>query len=282
MNESRGPEDAWGEAMNRDFDARVRNLHEAPLNVDGVKRKAGTIRRNRRVAVAGGVAAVIAVVAPTAVFVSNGSGNADGVQPAGAPTADPAAAKVDFLAGRTWHRADGDAVTLDATYDSAVIWDGQLVATRGDAASTDHGIVDVIDVKGEEAIVVDTFETNAQPVVVNDDRSTLAYVTPDKKLMTRWADDTAELASGLRSEAAAAGIRGGPACGPGTDCAVFVNNPEPAGCQQHGSGRIFQPAPNRCNDATEGLMTVLRHWQGEQPCTEVREATTNTVRWQDL
>ena len=40
--------DPWETEMSRTFDQRVRDLNEAPLNLDQVKGKAVRIRRNRR------------------------------------------------------------------------------------------------------------------------------------------------------------------------------------------------------------------------------------------
>ncbi len=39
--------DPWETEMSREFDQRVRDLHEAPLTLDQVKGKAGRIRRTR-------------------------------------------------------------------------------------------------------------------------------------------------------------------------------------------------------------------------------------------
>ena len=59
--------------MSRDFDARVRDLHEAPLDLDSVKGKAHKIKRNRRAAVAGGILGVAAIITPIAVLSSGGN-----------------------------------------------------------------------------------------------------------------------------------------------------------------------------------------------------------------
>ena len=78
--------DPWETEMSREFDQRVRDLHEAPLTLDQVKGKAGRIRRTRRVAVAGGVLAAAAVIVPIVVFAGGNLTNDSGPEPAPKPT----------------------------------------------------------------------------------------------------------------------------------------------------------------------------------------------------
>ncbi len=226
---------AWEEAMSRDFDARVRDLHEAPLDFDTVKGKARTIRRNRRAAVAGGVLGVAAVITPIAV-VMGGNADTDSDKPpfvdrtpdtSETTVPDPVGSDPEYVVGGVWHQADGDKITLpenDQAYDAAVVWEGQLVATRwgGEVFS----VADVID---EDGNVVDSFETTA-PVVVNDAGTTIAWVGTDGKVMTRWADDQVAMgevdlaASGESIAYSAAAITGGPNCYEAQDgCMVYVN-----------------------------------------------------------
>ena len=101
--------DPWETEMSREFDQRVRDLHEAPLNLDRVKGKAGRIRRNRRLAVAGGVLAAAAVIVPIVVFAGGNLTNDSGPEPAPKPTPDPtvidpSGTGFGYLEGKTLHR----------------------------------------------------------------------------------------------------------------------------------------------------------------------------------
>jgi hypothetical protein len=139
--------DPWESEMSREFDKRVRDLHEAPLTFENVKGKAMTIRRNRRIAVAGGILAAAAVVVPVAVLAGNSLGDSNGtIDPAETPTVtqatdpnDPTPTEppvrtlaVSYLEGSTWHRADGSDVELNPTYFSAVELGGRAAGARGD------------------------------------------------------------------------------------------------------------------------------------------------------
>ena len=103
----------WESAMSRDFDARVRDLDEAPLDLDAVKGKAVTIRRKRRIAVAGGVLAAAAVAVPVAVVAANSAPDTSPDVPVAtnsgtaSPTRGTDTGDVDYVEGDTWHRADG-------------------------------------------------------------------------------------------------------------------------------------------------------------------------------
>ncbi len=80
MNDT--PRDPWEGEMSDEFDRRVRDLHEAPLDLSSVKGKAMHIRRKRRAAVAGGILAAAAVIVPIAVLAGSGNDRADTIDPA--------------------------------------------------------------------------------------------------------------------------------------------------------------------------------------------------------
>ncbi|PWN04714.1 hypothetical protein DJ010_03610 [Nocardioides silvaticus] len=279
MNDAKNPtpdptdpdNSAWEEAMSRDFDARVRDLHEAPLDFDSVKGKARTIRRNRRAAVAGGVLGVAAVITPIAVVVGgNADTNSDkpdfaNPSPTAAETSDPtittpADVAPDYVVQGEWHQADGDEIELPRKdYSAAVLWDGQLVATYfgGEVFS----VADVIDEDGE---VVDSFDTTA-PVVVNDSGTTIAWVGTDGQVMTRWADDQVSLgevdldASGEGIAYSAAAVTGGPSCYEAEDgCMVYVDSGDgqPQVFDSHGVNDNPVPDAVDFGDASDtGLVT---------------------------
>ncbi|WP_183095739.1 hypothetical protein [Nocardioides stalactiti] len=239
MNHPTDPTDhdtPWEEAMSRDFDARVRDLHEAPFDFTAVQGKARRIKRNRRAAVAGSVLGVAAIVTPIAVL-SNG-GTTQTKQPDFANPSDGGSTSTvapdtpalpDYLQGNVWHQADGDTVELSETdqpYTSSVLWGDLLVAIRWDGE-----VFNVADVIDDSGAVVDSFEVTSS-VVVNDAGTTIAWIDPDtNEVRAAWDDQDAtinavDLASpgeGVAWDVAA--IAGGPDCNEAADgCTVYLNN----------------------------------------------------------
>lgn len=224
--ESAGTDRAWESAMSRDFDARVRGLTEAPLSLDEVKGKAVKIRRNRRIAAAGGAIAVAAAITPIALITTS-NGDADTNPPAATHTAeDPTGGEPEYVVDGVWHQSDGDDVTLPERphpYSSAALWDDQLVLTRWDGEV--YSIADVIDADGN---VVDSFAV-AGHVVADDAHRTIAWVATDGTVMTDGDGGelpVGELDMGAPGETvawSAAAVTGGSDCGT-DDCRVYVNS----------------------------------------------------------
>lgn len=286
---------AWESAMSRDFDARVRALHEAPLDLASVKGKAMTIRRNRRVAIAGGVLAAAAVIIPVAVIAAdNGVGNAPeapvatnsrGSDSPSPTTPTTATTGVDFLQGDTWHRADGTDVTLPHDYDSAVVWDDQLVATRYDGEV--FSVADVIDADGT---VVDSFDTTAA-VAVNDTHTTIAWIDTDGTVMTRW--DGGEVSMGDVDLAAAGegvawsvgAVTGGPDCHEAVDgCVVYLNSGVGKGSTAYDSHGIQDsPVPGALKffDATDdGRVAALTEVADDHTCGGLWDSGAGDFTWE--
>lgn len=263
-----GPDDnnAWESAMSRDFDARVRDLHEAPLSLDDVKGKAVTVQRHRRIAVAGGVLAVAAVVTPVAVIAANGQDDAREPGFADNPTTtrsvtDPATTAPEYVLDGVWHQADGDEVPLAEQYDSAVRWGDRLVATRWDGEV--YSVADVIDADGT---VVDSFDTT-EAVAVDEAGTTIAWVDTDGTVMTAW--DGGETSLGVIDLAAAgetvawsvAAVTGGPDCREEADgCVVYLNGGDGTATAYSSDGTVESPVPGATKfyDATQdGRVSVV-------------------------
>jgi hypothetical protein len=259
---------AWESAMSRDFDARVRDLHEAPLDLAHVTGKARTIRRNRRIAAAGGVLAVAAAVTPVALLATNGDdstrdpGFATTTDVTDSPRPDPGATMPAYVRNGTWVRTDGTEVDLpDEDYTSAVVWDNQLVLTRWDGEV--YSVVDVVDADGD---VVDSFGATSAPAV-NDAGTTLAWVDTDGAVMTAWADGEVQIgevdlaAAGETVAWSVGGVVGGPDCHEapkGQGCVVYLNSglgDESTAHSSHGTVDIAFPGAIEVNDAAEGLVS---------------------------
>lgn len=225
---SAGSDRAWESAMSRDFDARVRGLVEAPLSLGEVKGKAVKIRRNRRIAAAGGALAVAAAVTPIALITTSG-GDADTDPPVATQTVeDPAvpAGEPEYVVDGVWHQADGDEVPIPESeypYSAAALWEDQLVLTRWDGEV--FSVADVIDADGD---VIDHFPV-AGEVVADDTHRTIAWVDPDGTVMTSSAGgelSVGELDMSAPGETiawSAGAVTGGPDCS-ADDCRVYVNN----------------------------------------------------------
>lgn len=263
----------WEEAMSRDFDARVRDLHEAPLDFNSVKGKARTIRRNRRAAVAGGILGVAAIVTPIAVL-TNGGDTTNGKEPDFAPqtteSATPMTGDVDYIVDGVWHRADGGKVTLPDqanAYDVAVIWNDQLVASHWDGEV--FSVTDVIDADGR---VVYTFDS-AGDVAVNEAGTTIAWIDPEGTVMTAWDGDEASIGSldmsapGESIAWSVAAVTGGPDCNEGADgCTVYVNSnlgEQSTAFSSHGINESPVPSPVQFFDATESGLVSYQDGVGE-------------------
>jgi hypothetical protein len=293
MNNEQPPNehtDPWESEMSREFDKRVRDLHEAPLTFDNVKGKAMTIRRNRRIAVAGGILAAAAVVVPIAVLAGNGLGDSNEIPPATtspSPTraTDPndptptteapqSGLGVSYLEGTTWHRADGTTVELDEAYFSAVELGDQLVATTN---TNGRFTVDLIDADGS---VVDSDKAYSQPVT-NADKTTVAYITREGELMTRWADGQVGMGDGFVDGDSVAGVAGGPNCYEVEDgCVVYVNHGDgsaPEVLDSHGIREVVIPNAIKVNDlSASGLVAAQVSYSDTGSCSEVFDPAEGT------
>ena len=283
---------AWEEAMSRDFDARVRDLHEAPLDISSVKGKAHKIKRNRRAAVAGGILGVAAIVTPIAVLANNnGATNSepDFAEPSESESiTDTSPPVLDYVLNGAWHQADGDVVRLpqnDQAYDAAVLWNDQLVATRWDGEV--FSIADVIDAEGN---VVDSFDTTSG-VAVNEAGTTIAWIDTDGTVMTAWEGDqvsmgTVDLAAAGETVAYfTAAVTGGPNCYEVEDgCLVYVNSglgDESRSFSSHGIDDIVAPGVTKVFDATgAGAVSVINEVTEDlNTCGGLLDLTDRTLRW---
>jgi len=209
MNSPDNENGTWESEMGDEFERRVRDLHEAPLDLSSVKGKAMNIRFKRRAALAGGVLAAAAVIVPVAVIATNGNDRADGIDPAvpsvtvtdpstPAPTPEPtppatpeetgtpevgAALGVSYLeradGSTVLHTVDGSTVTLPGAYRDAAVLAGPIVGYRTDDQG--NGFVDVID--GGSPLTVSTTYAVRSAMTTTPDGLTVAFVTTDDELI---------------------------------------------------------------------------------------------------
>ncbi|NYJ02649.1 hypothetical protein HNR19_003347 [Nocardioides thalensis] len=266
--ESAGTDRAWESAMSRDFDARVRGLTEAPLSLDEVKGKAVRIRRNRRIAAAGGALAVAAAVTPIAL-VATSNGDADTDPPVATNTAeDTTATEPDYIVDNTWHQGDGDDVALPDGdyYSAATIWDGQLVVQRPQEQDVSNSVTEIFDADGD---LVDSFSSN-QGVAVGEDGTFFAYIS-DGVLTTRseaTGGGGVPIADGFDINHMPVAATGDAACGAASDaCTVYVNDGDgPA--RVYGSDGSDEAAPEgalKVSDATGSSVSLTIEFHERVP-----------------
>jgi hypothetical protein len=247
-----------------------------------VRGRAMSIRRKRRVAVAGGVLAGAAVVVPAAIVAGNalGDGGDSAPRPADTPTAtdsptpsEPEAVGTGYLDRKTYHRPDGTAFELpEATYQTAATIGDQVLATRTD----DKGDL-AIDVVGAEGTVVDTISTTTYPVT-SSSGEVVAFIDPDGDLRAMWDGGDAVLAEGISIGNEVVAVTGGPTCDAKSDCRVYLkygDQKDPVVVA--GNGETSRPVPDALTitGATDdGLVSVVNEFPGDlSSCGGVYDTT---------
>lgn len=281
------PRNEWEDVMSRELDERVRDLNEAPFTLDHVRGKATSIRRTRRLAIAGGVLAAAAAIVPVAVFAGQGVGGDAGPDqnliatssPSGSPTtAQDGGIGPAYLEGETLHRRDGSTLELPGAYVGGAQLGDEFVGVR----NVEGGLfLDVIDDSGE---VTETIETTSG-IAVNTDSSAVAYLEPDGDLITRSADGQVEIPANLGSDTILASFVGGPDCNVGADgCRVYYNNDgQTAPSVASSDAFVFEAVPRalRINDADEiGLVTVLNKSTMDGSCGGLFDEVSAEYVWE--
>ena len=285
------PTDPWESEMSREFDKRVRDLHEAPLTFDNVKDKAMTIRRNRRIAVAGGILAAAAVVVPVAILAGNGLGDSnDTIDPVVSPsptratdTNDPtppteapiSGVGVGYLEGSAWHRADGSTVELDSRYDGGTEVDDRLLATRNVNGKL---TIDEIEADGS---VSRSLPALSYPVA-NADHTTAAFIDADGVLVTLFGDQDVLLQTGLVDGDSVATLIGGPDCAEVADgCTAYINHGNgdaPELLDSHGIRDVVTPDAIAVSDvAPDRRVAAQTSFADAGSCSEVTDAQGRQV-----
>lgn len=277
--------DPWEVEMNRTFDQRVRDLNEAPLSLDQVKGKAGKIRRNRRVAVAGGVLAAAAIIVPVAVIGGSDLFDSSSKPPVANPdknqtehAEDTTDAGWGYLEGDTVHRPDGVTMTFQgSSYRGGVV----LGTTFFGVSSNDETGQLSLDVAGDDVFLTQTTEILAWPVA-NDEGTAVAYVESDGDLVVATeSGETTTVATGLSENAQLIAVTGD--C-PTGDCRVYVDDDvlgETRAYSTEGGFTVPVPGVIGVQDVTEGgLAAVTTQAQDEGSCGGVYDLTKADYLWQ--
>ena len=272
--------DPWETEMSRTFDQRVRDLHEAPLDLDQVKGKAGKIRRNRRIAVAGGVLAVAAVVVPVAVFAGGALTN-DSRPPVANPDSpnqtatDPEGPGFDYLEGKTLHLADGSKASFSERYRGIAVLGETFFAIRSD---DDTGQLH-LDVTGPDVFPTETTEILAGPVL-NDDRTMVSYIESDGELVARSEQSQTTVATGLGPNSSLTAVTGD--CTTGA-CRVYVDDDTlgpPRVFDESGRSEVAVPDVISVNGVEGGIVTVQNKSTDTGSCGGVYDLTLADYLWE--
>lgn len=292
------PDEVWESEMSRELDQRVRELNEAPFSLDHVKGKAMTIKRNRRLAVAGGMLAAAAVIVPVAVISAQGIDRTDRDLPQPATSSpspteavDPpsSALNVDYLEGKTWVRPDGSTLDLGVRYDSGTMLGADLLAVRTDETNG-WRTIDVIDQSGDVTESIGL----ASELVVNADHTVAAYLEPSGNLMTLWdpnagAEGRVAMETGLSTSVSPTAVVGGPSCyeaPKGDGCTVYFSYGDaetpPQAADSHGITDQFVNGPAiGVEDVTEtGIALVQKSYSDQGSCNGIYDLAKGAYTWE--
>jgi hypothetical protein len=262
--------DPWESEMSREFDKRVRDIHEAPLTFENVKGKAMTVRRKGRIAVAGGILAAAAVVVPVAVFAGNGLGdsndNLDPVAPTVTQATDPndptptetptGALGVSYLEGTTWHRTDGSSVELNHEYTAGAELDDSLLAVRQDDRA--RLTIDVVDTDGA---VVASLDAYSYPMA-SPDGTAAAYIARNGQLQIYTSTgDSLSMADGFVDGDSIAAVTGDDCAAGGVNCVVYITHGDGTDAEaiaSEGNRSVIEPNVYKLNDVSPDARTAAQ------------------------
>ncbi len=273
--------DPWEDEMSRTFDQRVRDLHEAPLSLDQVKGKAVRIRRNRRMAVAGGIVAAAAVIVPVVGFAGGALTDNDtgpDIANPGNPeqsAQDPEGPGFDYLEGDTLHLADGTTVVLPARYDTVTYLGDSVYASVNDP-DTGFRSLDMVDGSGDPHRLGEVFA----PPVANEDHTVIAYIETDGDLVLRWEGGERALGT-VGQNAQVVEVAGGPDCGT-DDCRVYLDefDSDPLVYDADGGTEVVVPDVVSLNGVEGGKLSVQTSYSDEGSCGGLYDVTLADYQWE--
>lgn len=266
----------WEPGLTRELrDTLVRHAEEGPnraTDLVTVRGRAQRIRRNRRAAVAGGLAAVVAIAAPLAV---SGLGvlRAD---PAPVVSTPHSELKVPYARGTTLVLPDGSVRELPQKAQEGGVIGGIFFGAAGDEG-TGALVLMRVDASGNA--------TDPEPIgsnlAWNRDGSVVAYADEaGTKQLLRDRNGEVTLA-GAPAYFVPRGVFGGPDCASKGDCAVYGFGPDGPAFYGRDLGFEAPAKAFRLSDMTEsGLMAVETKQTETGSCGGVYDAAVGTMRFQ--
>lgn len=281
----------WESEMGDEFERRVRDLHEAPIDLGSVKGKAMKIQRNRRAAIAGGILAAAAVIVPVAVLATGSStGQADGLEPSGpsvtisdtanptpSPTPSATPPGVDPSTPSTLpdgpalgfsyvepgsgnallHLNDGRVVELPGPdYTGAADLGEQIAAYRSDDQG--RGSLDLL----EDGQVTATYDLRGGMQIAPDGR-TVAFITRDDELVFVNGEVGEQSFGAIDKGVSLSAIIGNGDCVLESGCHPFLEHDDFTASDAYEinyEGPNSAPAPGalRVNDAADGFLVSVQ------------------------
>ena len=286
--------DPWESELSRGLGEHARGLDEAPFSLDQVKGRASRIRRNRRLAAAGSVLAVAAVLVPVGVIAGPGldgrtdrdippaSQRSETVTPSEAVEAGGTGLGIDYVVGRDWVRADAPVVRLPDTYSSALLLGDLLVGSRND---DDTGI-DELDLVDEDGEITDTVRGVVAGPVANDDGTAMAYVTASGEMVVQTPDDRRTVARELTGSAQPVALIGD--CdADDADCRLYFEPGDGKSPTQllAADGSVADavtadPTPIGLTDATGDVVATQLTFEDGGACFALYDPATGDYTWQ--
>ncbi|HYH34749.1 MAG TPA: hypothetical protein VD814_06310 [Nocardioides sp.] len=245
--------------LSRELHQQVDGWHDAPLTLESVRDRAGSIRRTRRLAAAGvTAAAVCAVAVPTALVGADLTGRSDrDVAPVDTPSeavdsenpVAESALDVPYLEGRELVLPDGTRARLPERYQGgAVLGDDAFFGIRSDGGG--NLFLDELD---DQLQVAASVPLDSPGLAVNADSTAMTY-SSGGELVIRW--EGGQASAGQQGPVQPVRLVGGPDCTESTaTCTVFFNpsgaDPTPQVATNFGAANGLPGDPVAVRDATE-------------------------------
>ncbi len=178
--------------LGRQLHEQVDHRHDAPFDLGDVRGRAGRIRRNRRVAVAAGVAAALAIIVPTAVLAGGGLNRSLEPDPVRPPAEERVAVHTKLTLdgvprgdapGIEYFTEDGVVLPEEGLVEQDVSWQALIPSER------DGGWIALGPARGEVRYLNEQFEDQGgsgtgDALVSNADRSYVAWTTSERGAQT--------------------------------------------------------------------------------------------------
>jgi hypothetical protein len=178
--------------LGRQLHEQVDHRHDAPFDLGDVRGRAGRIRRNRRVAVAAGVAAALAIIVPTAVLAGGGLNRSQEPDPVRPPAEERVAVHTKLTLdgvprgdapGIEYFTEDGVVLPEEGLVEQDVSWQALIPSER------DGGWIALGPARGEVRYLNEQFEDQGgsgtgDALVSNADRSYVAWTTSERGAQT--------------------------------------------------------------------------------------------------